>query len=353
MKRALALFLLLVTWAGAAALAGTSANAATRPSGRAAALRAGGPSGIGIRAGGPKVSSNAALYARALKSRSWLRTPDGLEFHACVHQIPRGATLDTIHSKIILASGAVRSFASCRYPRLIRPGQARSQARAQARPAVAPTTGGWLQASWWNAPTWLTSLSVRYALPTAPTVSGATDYLFSSFEDAAGDSIIQPVIGYGSTAASGKPSTGAIGGNLMWMDSYYVWGANNVAAGFLYRETPGDTIAGTMTASSCNSSGGGCTWAIRTTDTNNGNASSISVVSSPSYVSAQGGVLESYGASGCNMLFANHHGVFRSIAIDTHGAAPATPAFQHEVFDQECGMSMNISATSADILWTP
>ncbi len=139
----------------------------------------------------------------------------------------------------------------------------------------------------------------------------------------------------------------------MWMDSYYVWGANNVAAGFLYRETPGDTIAGAMTARSCNSSGGGCTWAITTTDTNNGNVSSISVVSSPSYVSAQGGVLESYGASGCNMLFANHHGVFRNIAIDTHSAAPATPAFQHEVFDQECSMSMNISATSADILWTP
>lgn len=171
--------------------------------------------------------------------------------------------------------------------------------------------------------------------------------------NAAGDSIIQPVIGYGSTAASGKPSTGATGGNFKWMASYHVWGANNVAAGFLYRETPGDTIAGTMTARSCNSSGGGCTWAVTTTDTNNGNVSSISVVSSPSYVSAQGGVLESDGASGCNMLFASHHGVFRNIAIDTHSAAPATPSFPHMVFDQECSMSMNISATSADILWTP
>src|SRR5262249_48941284 len=123
--------------------------------------------------------------------------------------------------------------------------------------------------------------------------------------------------------------------------------------GYLYRESALDTITGTMHASGCSSSGGGCTWVIKTSDGNNGNVSSISVVSSPSYRSAQGGVLESYGASGCNMLFANHHGVFRSISIDDASASPATPSFQHVVFDQECSMTMDISATSADILWTP
>ncbi len=142
MKRALALFLFLVTCAGATALAGTAANAATRPSGHAAATSPGGPSGIGIRAGGPKVSSSAALYARALKSRYWLRTPDGLEFHSCVHQIPRGGTLDTIHSKIILASGAVRSFASCQYPRLVRPGQPRTPACPPGPPSPPPRAAG-------------------------------------------------------------------------------------------------------------------------------------------------------------------------------------------------------------------
>jgi hypothetical protein len=40
-------------------------------------------------------------------------------------------------------------------------------------------------------------------------------------------------------------------------------------------------------------------------------------------------VLESYGAPrGCNMLFANYHGIFRSISVDDASGSPATPYFQ-------------------------
>lgn len=351
MKRPLILLACVVACAGAYVAGGSPALAAARAPGQQASA---GPSGIGmarIAPGDPKTRSDAGLYAKAMKSSDWTRTPDGLLYKSCFHQVPPDATLIPDKNEIVFNDGTVQTFASCPYPRLLNPHQAASNAPAPA--PAAPGTNGWMQASWWNAPTGLGYLSTGYAVPTAPTVSGATDYIFSSFEPSNGSAIIQPVVGYGYTSYNNSTyGSGTIGGNFLWESSYYVWG-NNAAAGYLYKVTALDTINGTMSASGCGSGEGGCTWTIHTKDVNSGYDSTLTVESDPKYDTVQGGVLESYGANGCNMLFANGHAVFRNIVVKNESGGQLTPSFVHEVWDQECSMHMNITSTAADIIWSP
>ena len=125
-----------------------------------------GPSGIGLARGGPKVRFDAALFAKAMKSADWTKTPDGLLYKSCVHQVPPGATLVAARNEIVFKNGKVHTFAPCPYPRLVAPCQTTvTPGHATARPATPPvfaTTSGWLQASVWNPPAALGYLSVSY-----------------------------------------------------------------------------------------------------------------------------------------------------------------------------------------------
>lgn len=329
------------------------ASAATRP----AVVD---PSGIGIQAGGPEVVSNISLYDKARKSRDWTSTPDGMEYISCVHQIPSGAKLDSINDTITLASGVVQKIRDCRYPRLVTPGATAPSAplRPAASPSAAlrstsPSTGpnpNWLAAVWDNPGTWISYLSTTYAVPFAPTENGFTDYIFSSLENGSKNTILQPVVGYGATNASGRPPTTSIGGNYLWMAPYYVWG-NNVAVGSLYRVSALDTISGLVTSGGCNSTGGGCTWTVSVEDDNTGQVSEVTVGSDPSFLYAQGGVLES-GTSNCSQLFANGHGVFRHIALQDGNGNGITPNWFIGNLKNECNMHVTYSNTSVDILYT-
>lgn len=336
-----------------AATASPLASAATRP----AVVD---PSGIGIRAGGPQVESNALFYDKARKSRDWTSTPDGLEYASCVHQIPPGARLDSINDTITLASGAVQTIKDCQYPRLVNPDAAASSAppHLAASPSATPhssspgSTPGtnWLGAVWDNPGTWISYLSVSYAVPFAPTENGVTDYLFSSLENGSENTILQPVVGYGSTNASGKPPKSTIGGNYLWMAPYYVWG-NNVAVGSLYRVSALDTISGLVTSGNCNGSGGGCTWTVSIEDENTGQLSEVTVGSDPSFLYAQGGVLEA-GTSNCSQLFANGHGVFRHIALENGSGNAINPSWFIGNQVNECSLHMQYTSTSVDILYS-
>jgi hypothetical protein len=318
------------------------------PAARRAVRSPAGPSGIGLPEGGPEILANSLYYDRALKSSDWGRTPDGLVYKSCVYQIPMGAKLDAERNEIIEPSGAKRTTPKCPYPRLLPPGAARQpHARAAIRPdaVVDPLNQQWLISAWSSSgSSWFTSLSVDYAVPTAPSVAGATDYLFSSFTEGDGATILQPVVGYGPTEG---PNGNIFGGNYLWMASYYVW-SGGVALGPLRKVNALDTITGTMNGTSCGSGGGNCTWTIVTKDANTGQSSEAIVGSSPAFVDLQGGVLESTGG-GCDKLFANEHGVFRNISASTPNGK-VTPSWT--VFTAgQCSMTETGTATSLDILW--
>ncbi|MBO0803005.1 MAG: hypothetical protein J2P25_08020 [Nocardiopsaceae bacterium] len=362
----------LIASAGLCGLAATPATAAI-PGATAQAVRpahsggSGDPSGIGIRRGGPKVRMDPVLFAKALKSPDWVTTPDGLEYRTCVHHVPRGGKLDPVHDTIIEPNGTARSFAPCPYPRLIAhrqsrvgaefpgsrvPGSRAPGSRAP-RPVTAPLpTKGWLEGSWWTEPAgdWADGLTAQYTVPTAPAVKpgdDGVDYLFSSLEDSRTASIIQPVIGYG-------PSAGVHAGDFLWEASYYVWGSNNAATGRLRKISPGDTIDGIMIARGCDNSGASCTWRIITDDASNGRESSLTVQGpAQPETNAQGGVFESYGAASCDQLFGNGQASFRDIAVDNGNSGQATPEFQPQTWERECGMTTQVTPTSTDITWNP
>ncbi len=293
----------------------------------------------------PRVSSNPAAYARALKSKDWVATPDGLMNKSCVLRLPAGAVLD--RDEIILASGARQRIGACRFPRLVRP--------QQVNPASAPSSGvrpfvtnGWWADSIWNSPKWLSLLYVEYAVPTAPPVNGALTYLFSSFSSSDNSAILQPVLTYGASPSGG--------GNYWYVTSWYLWADNTrMVFGNNVRVSPGDTIVGKLTATNCSSNGYNCSWAISTEDLNNGGVSNRTVVSNSAFTAAEGGVLESYNATGCNMLPANGHGVFRDITIGAGvGYSTVTPSFTVSYpSPKQCSISETANSTGADILWKP
>lgn len=205
---------------------------------------------------------------------------------------------------------------------------------------------GWMITTWWNSPTWLRRLYVDYAVPTAPSVNGALNYFFSSFESSDPGVIIQPVLAYGANPAGG--------GNYWTITSWYVWNNNgNSYHGNAVRVSPDDTIWGAMEGNTCNSNGSGCHWAIITRDLTTGVQDRIDINSASIYTSVQGGVLESYGAYHCTMLPADGHGVFRNIQVFGPAFNQLTPAFSVWQPDPECSMHEAFSSNSADILWTP
>jgi hypothetical protein len=341
------------------ALAILPALAAAPAASASAAAPAGGPSGIGLAAGGPAVLASAADYAKALTSPDWTSTPDGLVYDSCVYQIPQGATLDTTRDEIVLASGATRKLpADCRYPRLVQPAPAAAASTGTAAgPAAAhpdyldeifdaqadwPALGGFIP---------FNGLEEQMAVPAAPS-PGATDYLFSGFyaSAAAQDSFLESVIGYGPTSGGGSKT---IGYNSLWIASYYVW-SGGVAVGSLRAVSASDTIqthiwtvGSTGAPSNCASD---CSWIINTFDETTGHEqeSTLRVKSTPAYTELIGGGLASNGKH-CDQLFPGGHGAFRHIA-DTSTQGSLTLSFYRGPFTQ-CSASFTGSTTSLDLFW--
>jgi hypothetical protein len=206
----------------------------------------------------------------------------------------------------------------------------------------------------------LGDLYVKYAAPNPPNQTSSTleDLAWSAFaSDPNGDSLLQPLLGWGyvGTLRNGSYTSNS-SGLYLEMAAYYYWSGNAVAASFV-GINPQDTIEVTMQASGCNSGGGGCTWLEYMFDDNNHAQSVFTVSSSPAYTTLIGGMFESYNATNCNMLFANHHLVWRVISVDTlvapGGGTPMTPSFYKDVVDQECSMQTAYTTTSGDITWTP
>jgi len=318
-----------------------------------------GPSGIGLALNrtGAGTLANAPYYQRALKSSLWVRTPAGLVFHSCSYSVPNGSKVDSIHGQITLPDGRSLPVKPCAYPRLILPGtqHALTPMASNAQPA---TTSGWMQGFQEDGLAPLGYLTVEYAAPSAPTQGTPEDIQWSALaSDANGDSLLQPLVAWGGvgTIRNGTPTSNS-SGDFLSMAAYYFWSGNAVAATFV-KVNAADTLTVVVSASGCNSGGGGCTWLLYIGDGNTGQQSVFTVVSSPAYTTVIGGMFESYGASNCNMLFANHHLVFRDLAVDKlvppGGATPMTPQFHKNVRDQECGMNTTYSTSGGDITWTP
>lgn len=321
-------------------------------------------SGIGLKAGLPRagtgVLADSNYYNRALKSKLWVRTSQGMVFHSCVYNVPNGSHVDSIHGTITRPDGQSQPLTPCAYPRLLQSKQHSALANPSAASASPAGTNGWLQGFQEDALPPLGFLYGKYAVPNPPnqTASNLEDLAWSALAAGPGgnNGLLQPLIGWGyvGTLRNGT-YTSNNSGLYMEMASYYFWSGNAVAASF-QKVNPQDTIEMQVSATGCSSSGGGCTWLEYMFDDTNPATSEFTVSSSPAYTTLIGGMFESYNATNCNMLFANAHLVWRGLTVDKLDGSPSagtpiTPSFYRDVVDQECSMQTTYSSTSGDITW--
>lgn len=344
---------------GSSGIAGAAQSA---PSGRSAVATSGIGMPEGLNNSGGGVLKNAVYYDRALKSKLWVPTPNGLVYQSCVYTVPNGSTVDTIHGRITLPTGAVRTLQRCAYPALASPA-APSASAAAGQPSSTAATNGWLDqfSAAVQSPHPLASVTGNMAAPSAPNEinTGAQDFAFTGFSASGTSSILQPVVGWGGLTCSANGVTCSNDtGPFLWMDSNYYWDGNEVSA-TAAAINPGDTIHFSMSASNCNSGGGGCSWFISMVDYNTSATSAFTVVSSPVYDLYEGGVFESHNAQDCNQLFANGHLAWRGLSAQYftspgHAAAWA-PSFVPIYGEAPCSMTVTNyqSKTGGDILWTP
>jgi hypothetical protein len=299
--------------------------------------------------------SDPAAFDRAVKSKNWVYTPDGLVYKTCVSYAPNYSVVK--NGEIIEPSGAVHLTKPCAYPMLAYPGgQDRAQAQtaraseyrpAQNVPASGPCYfgkgGDWWAASCWGSPNWLEYDTENYAVPSDPAKDGALIFLFGGLEDSSGDTILQGVLTWG---ANGSIVTNP---NIWYITPWYCYPKTCVHGSSIH-VAPVDTINSWLSAISCKSDGE-CTWDIGVIDENNGAESIYTVGSGVPFIAVLGGVMEVPRASGCVETPTNGHAAFRSLAVENNDGQFPTPSFGLSTPDPQCSVSIRATSDSADILW--
>jgi len=315
-----------------ATIAKTEASAGTAPAGQPAKRW---------------IVHNPKAYAAAVKSKDWAYTPDGLVYKACVYHIPAGAIVD--HGVIIRRNGT-RTAMSCAHPTLAYPATNSPRTVVPSRgvtPAAANCPAS--NTNWWAescaaAPTWLDYLWERFSVPSNPTTSGALIFFYPSLQDTAQDTILQPVLTWGANSITGVSNP-----NIWYITNWYVWG-NSYAITNNVHVAPGDTIDGSIVATSCNSGGFNCTWTVESSVEGGSATTPLTVVSGVSFTNVEGGVMEVPDATTCAQMPPNGHEAYRSLSVDTHDGSWA-PSFSVYYPNRQCSVTETASSSGADILW--
>lgn len=290
----------------------------------------------------PRFSDNAAAYAAALKSPDWIKAPDGLVNKSCLIHVPNGAAISD--TRITLPSGRAIAYPKrCAYPTLVAKAVTTGPRRAG---TILPATNGWLMHTQWNSPSWLTGISSMDTVPSWPSVGASqVNYFFSSLQSPS--SILQAVIGWGNNNSPGS-------GDFYYINDWYLWGSNHVVSPTA-DVSSGDSVYSAVGAdtNSCRSDGSYCNWKLLAADETNGKYTYMSVTSYQPWSQADGGVFESYGASGCAMLPAGGSAWFQDISVGGNSYSPVTPDFYDVADNQQCSMHVDYDSTYAAFFWNP
>jgi hypothetical protein len=297
------------------------------------------------------VVSDPVAYRQAVKTGDWVRTPYGLSYKSCVYRAPDHAVVGT--TEIVAPSGAIERITPCTHPTLLYPGSAAPSTLGHraAEPAEGTPCGFGSGGDYWaascngSAPDWITSFDQDYAVPSDPAKDGALIFLWGGIEDANGDTLLQDVLTWG---ANGSIVTNP---NIWYVTPWYLWPGGNSVIGTSIHVNPTDTIVADLTASKC-SSGGACTWVMKSTDPQTGGSTSYTVGSDATFDLLLGSVMEVPRASGCVETPTNGHAAFRNLTVGSN-AGTISPDFGTSIPDSQCSVSITQTATSADILWKP
>ncbi len=285
-------------------------------------------------------------YAAAVKSKDWTYTPEGLANKACVYHIPAGAIVD---NGVIIKRNGTRTEWLVRIPRSRtrrRTHPARWCGCRYARCCELPGQQHELVGGVLRRRTHLAGLPLGTLLGTGQPdrCSGALIFFYPSLQDTAQDTILQPVLTWGANT-----TTGVSNPNIWYITNWYVWG-NSYAITNNVHVAPGDTIDGSIVATSCNGSGFDCTWTVESSVEGGSATTPLQVVSGVSFTNVEGGVMEVPRATTCAQMPPDGHEAYRSLSVDTHDGSWA-PTFHVYYPNKQCSVTETASASGADILW--
>jgi hypothetical protein len=248
----------------------------------------------------------------ALGHPDWVQIPGELIRPDCVHEIPKGATVEIgteghVTGDVTMNGGLIAHYDACSEKPII----TRPRKRTLANP---PGTGnGWVEDSQWDIPLSsgdnIEDMGNTWTVPSYPSVSGALIYLFNGIEPASGDWLLQPVLQYGVSPA---------GGGDYWAIASWLVSANGyVFYSPLEYVNPGDSIFGATGLTGV--SGNTLHWKVQAQDEDTGAYSWITAhVSGEHWTWAFAGVLEAYNVNSCYQFPANGRVTFRSSVVE-HG----------------------------------
>lgn len=227
---------------------------------------------------------------------TWIQIPGKLIRPDCVHELPKGASVEVVGDKITgdvtLAGRVIAHYDACPEPAIS------TRQRAAAPASITPGTGnGWVEAV--ETDTSLASgdnidwLSGIWTVPAAPSATGGLVYLFNGIEPTSQNWILQPVLQYG--------YNGYFGGNY-WVIASWMVGPNNYA---FYspaeRVNSGDKIYGTTYITS--QSNGKVNWEVFAEDDSTCVYTWITAwTSGLQWTWGYSAVLEAYNISSCSQL---------------------------------------------------
>lgn len=243
----------------------------------------------------------------------WVQIPGELIRRDCVHAIPHGATVEVggdgqITGDVSLNGELIAHYDSCSEEAVV----TRPRAKTENLGKDPGTGNGWVEADQWVAPLTATDdidyLSGTWTVPSYPSESGATVYLFNGIEPASGAWILQPVLQYGPNVA---------GGGDYWAIASWLVSSTEAFYSPLEIVNPGNTIFGytEMTAIS----GSTKYFTVEARDKTTGAYSFLNAhVTGQHWTYAYAGVLEAYNVNSCAQFPASGRAQFKGTVVD-HG----------------------------------
>ena len=240
----------------------------------------------------------------ALEHPGWVQVPGELIRPDCVHEIPKGATVEVenghVTGDVTLNGTFIAHYDACPEEAVItRPRHAHTENTGGVPCGNVSCAGGWVEASQWN-PSLGSSDDIDlmwgvWTVPPVPTTAsdGGLIFLWNGIEDSSELWVLQPVLQYGETFYK-------TGGNYWAIASWFIENTNVFYSG-PEKVNPGDSIFGYTEI--IGTSGSTLDWKVNATDLTTGAYSWIKVgTSGLHWTWAFGGVLEAYNITECSQF---------------------------------------------------
>jgi hypothetical protein len=212
--------------------------------------------------------------------------------------------------------------------------------------ASTPTVNGWIEDLESTALGAMSFVHAQWTVPPNPiSNTGQVVYFFPGLENAStGATILQPVLGW-------NQAEGPSGWSLA---SWHCCATGTTWHSSYLATSPGTTVSGDMTGTSCNSSTGVCSnWTI-TSSNPNGQGVTLTTTSNESMNWLFGGVLEAYSIDTCNELPNGLSTTFSGFSFrNAGGTTVGTPTWTQRLLavSPSCSYAVSQTPTTATVSW--